>query len=247
MRTTIESKKKEILAEVINLQSYCRANLLNYKDYAPSTLELKNKDDLLFMRNTLLDTAADYLINKGKGVDGAPEFKEVAEAMHKAFREASEDFDNKTKAFEKAVKEYIDEWLGKGLDIDVNTTSIEIRVPGLQPNRELRVTMYHQTKFAYNEDGMICGVEGGSIGFNQPTFGSWDPLTDNVGFDVHRFFRILNILANESQEVIPQFEKMWAAYLNERSEFNDKQEYIAEAYRANARTIAYQLLEQMNL
>jgi len=97
--------------------------------------------------------------------------------------------------------------------------------------------------FADIEDGMICGVEGGTIRFNQPTFGSWDPLTDNVGFDVHRFFRILKILANESQEVIPQFEKMWVAYLNERSEFNDKQEYIAEAYRANARTIAYQLLE----
>lgn len=90
MRTTIESKKKEIIAEVINLQSYCRANFLKYKDYDPSTLELKNKEDLLFMRDILWITAADHLINKGKCVDGAREFKEVAEAMHKAFSEADQ-------------------------------------------------------------------------------------------------------------------------------------------------------------
>lgn len=237
--TATESKKKEILAEVINLQSYCRANHLTYKAYAPSTLDLKNKEDLLFIRNNLWDTAVDHLINKGKGVDGAPEFKEVAEAMHKASREADEDFDNKTKAYERAVKEYINEWLGTGLEIKVNVASIEIRVPGLQPKHDLAVTMYRQINKGKGDEGV-------TIEFNQPSFGPWAPLTDNVGFDVHRFFRILNILANESQEVIPQFEKMWTAYLSERIAFQDKQYEIAEAYRTSARTIANQLLEQMN-
>ncbi len=250
MRTTIESKKSDILNEVINLQKYCREHNLAGTEYKRSTLDMKNKEDLLKLRDQHIKTITKSLIERGAALDKSiPELLPLGEELEAKRSKVKEFMEANKKKFVNDTTEFLHGWLGEDLGIYVQSDWARITVPGMENPKDfsLEIDMYYREEYDYSND--TIKIEESRIEINEPTFGSWKP-GEKGKYNTAKFFEVLSAIAcdpwKEKGGYMDTLLKIWNTYKLGVAAWRKEYNQYYDEYRAKAREVVEDLIDNMN-
>ena len=250
MRTTIESKKSDILNEVINLQMYCKKINLACTEYKRSTLDMKNKEDLLKLRDDRVKRITKWMVDYGQTENNkVPELIPLGKELAEKQAPVTQAMQANKERFVNEVTNFLHGWLGEGLGIYVQSDWARITVPGMENPKDfsLEIDMYYREEYDYSND--TIKIEESRIEINEPTFGSWKP-GEKGKYNTAKFFGILSAIANDPDSVsggyMDNLLKIWNEYKINIMALRKEHRQHYDEYRAKARVVVEDLIDNMN-
>lgn len=250
MRTTVESKKSDILNEVINLQMYCKKNRLACTEYKRSTLDMKNKEDLLNLRDKHIRTISNWMVDCGQTENSkVPELIPLGKELAEKQLPISQAMQADKERFVNEVTNFLHIWLGEDLGIYVQSDWARITVPGMENPKDfsLEIDMYYREEYDYSNDAIK--IEESRIEINEPTFGSWKP-GEKGKYNTAKFFEVLSTIASDPYKMnggyMDRLLKIWNEYkINIMALKKEYYQYRNE-YRVKVREVVEDLIDNMN-
>ena len=207
--TTELNTKKEIINEVIRISEYLLKHRLGMMYKSEATWNTCKKEDLLDIRNKMLDVISVDMRNKSRAY-GNPNIPEI-ETLEEERVKVISDLVSKNEAIESdkqdEIADILKTQLGEGFEYDISKNSIIITI---------LASLYLKLTITMRLDHNMILV-------NQPTFGSWDPIENNNG--VRKFFSALYTISTNKDNWISDLTKrmieLYDICRNSDTEYNE--------------------------
>jgi hypothetical protein len=248
MFTDNTNTKKEIIAEVVKISEWLFTHKLGNMCKSNSAWDMYKKDDILDLRDKMLDVIeADIRekLKKNELTDVNPVLNDILEGYNQALSIINANRRCTHESFCENVKALFDKWLGtEGINVKIGNWCTTVETLSTDDGRRsgLDIDFYYRDRY-YDLDDPNGDCKG-YIEINQPTFGSWNPIAPENAY-IRRFFQVINLCC-ETPQFMNDLAGLYETELENKREYDAANRRIEQSFKADCHFAIREMIEQIN-